>query len=87
MPNNLALRMRPKNIDQVIGQLLVLSQEQPSTPFGPSMPQPTVKSACKKSLKKPNFLVVWFYSLMKFIVSIKPNKTFSYPYLKMEISS
>lgn len=95
MPDNLALRMRPKTIDQVIGQehlvgpgkiirrmveanrlssmilygppgiakpvLPLPSLERPSMPFELSMRQLIVKSDCKKSRKKLNFLVVSSY--------------------------
>ena len=39
--------------------LLLLSPERPSMPFGPLMQPLTVKNACKKSQRKPNFLVAW----------------------------
>lgn len=93
MPQNLALRMRPQTIDQVIGQKHLVgegkiirrmveanmlssmilygppvsarprlprpSQAPASLPFGPSTPPPTPKNASRKSLKRPNFQVVW----------------------------
>ena len=121
MPANLALRMRPKSIDEVIGQEHLVGPgriirrmidanmlssmistvrqglarprlrpqllARPSMPFGPLMPRRTTKNACRKSLKKLSFPVVWFSCSMKSTVSTRPNRTSCFLSWKMAISS
>ena len=91
MPNNLALRMRPKTIDQVIGQkhlvgegkiirrMVEANRLSSMILYGP----PGIGKTCKKSPRKLNFLVVWCCCLTKSTVLTKPSKIFSCPCLKM----